>query len=333
MAHNLDFSTGKAGIAFAGSRADIWHRHGQEMPKNASIEEWAKAAGLNWHARSVEGFAEVAPGDYRIMPGQRFIIRSDTNGFLGAATEQYHPHQPADVLDWFSRYIAVDERFSLDVAGALDGGKRIWATATFNGDLEVAGDRHGARLLMSTSFDGTQATINQGTMTRVVCNNTLTTALADQKASVRTSHRSKFDAARVGAELASIAQGFAQYKKIGDALAQVELTKEEVSAFFKSCLDIKAEDKQEDLSTRKLNQFTSLVDALKTTKRERNTDRLDAWAALNAITRYVDHDRSSRGGENADVARFSSSQFGSGAVLKAKAWDLLMPRVKELVAA
>jgi phage/plasmid-like protein (TIGR03299 family) len=264
------------------------------------------------------------------VPGQVFITRSDTHGVLGYASDGYQTVQPIDVLNWFQQYIGVDERFQLDVAGSLDGGKRIWATATFNGDLEVAGDRHTARLLMTTSFDCTQATNNLGTMTRGVCDNTVSAALAYAKAIVRTSHRSRFNPAQVGSELADIAQGFAEYKKIGDAMAQVTLTKEEVSAFFKSCLDIPLEAKQEELSTRKLNQFTSLVDALKTTKRERNTDQLDAWAALNAITRYVDHDRSSRGGDNAGVARFASSQFGSGAALKGKAWDLLMPRVRSL---
>lgn len=337
MAHNLDFTTGRAGIAFVGSRNDIWHRHGQEMPAGATVAEWAKAAGLDWHARKVPAYGDVSTDatvtDIRPVPGQYFVSRSDTNAFLGACSDQYQLVQPADVLAWFEQYISVDDRFALDVAGSLDGGRRIWATATFNGDLEVAGDRHRARLLMSTSFDQTQATINQGTMTRVVCNNTLSAALADLKACIRTSHRTKFNPQRVGSELAAVAQGFAQYKKIGDAMAQVTLTKEEVSAFFKACLDIKPEDKQEDLSTRKMNQFSALVGALSTTRRERNSNQIDVWSALNAITRYVDHERSSRNGDNADSARFASAQFGSGAALKAKAWDLLLPRVKDLIAA
>ena len=42
---------------------------------------------------------------------------------------------------------------------------------------------------MTTSFDTTAATINKMTTTRVVCNNTLSTALADGRSEVRTTHR------------------------------------------------------------------------------------------------------------------------------------------------
>ena len=227
------------------------------------------------------------------------------------------------MLEWFERYISVDERFQLDVAGALKQGEVIWATATFRDPLSIAGDKHIARVLMTTTFDGSGATVNQGTMTRVVCNNTLDVATADRRAVIRTTHATKFDPARVGRELGQIAKGFACYKAVGDALAQNEMTKDEVSAFFKACLDIPLEAKQDEISTRKSNQFAALVSSYKTTKAEGATG---AWAALNAITRYVDHDRT---GE--EEKRFLSAQFGSGAAVKAKAMTLLMPRIADKV--
>ena len=202
----------------------------------------------------------------------------------------------------------------------------IWATATFNGDIDVAGDKHKARLLMSTSFDASAATTNRMTTTRVVCNNTLDVATADHRACIRTTHRSKFDAAKVGRELAALAQGVVTYKAIGDALAQNEMSKEEVSNFFKACLDIPFEAKRDDISTRKSNQFAELTAAYRTTAAERNGKSGDAWTALQALTRYVDHDRAVRGGDS--EGKFASSQFGSGADLKGKAMDLLLPRIK-----
>lgn len=129
-------------------------------------------------------------------------------------------------------------------------------------------------------------------------------------------------------------QCFAQFKAMGDALAQNEMAKDEVSAFFKTCLDIPFEAHPADISGRKLNQFTALSNAYRTTIAE-GTPAGTAWAALNAITRYVDHDRSTRGGASEGEARLLSSQFGSGAALKEKAMGLLMPRIadKVLVAA
>ena len=343
MSHEIDMTNGRANIAFLGSRNDVWHRLGQEMQSGMTIEQWAKAAGLEWSAVKVPALAMLDGAQFdhieasdrlRKVEGWNHIVRSDNGHPLGYVSDVYQPVQPADVLAWFDRYIAVDDRFHLDVAGSLKQGEIIWATATFNGALDVAGDKHVARVLMTTTFDGTGATINQGTMTRTVCANTLKVSLSDKRAVIKTRHNTRFDAKRVGDELAAIAQGFAQFKAMGDALAQNEMAKEDVSAFFKACLDIPFDVKPADVSGRKLNQFQALSNAYRTTIAE-GTQANTAWAALNAITRYVDHDRSTRGGSSEDEARMLSSQFGSGAAMKEKALGLLMPRIadKVLVAA
>jgi phage/plasmid-like protein (TIGR03299 family) len=346
MAHALDMSNGRANIAFMGSRNDIWHRMGQEMLPGQTITEWASAAGLGWNAIKVPAIASLEGAQFdHLEPGQRFqkvqdrafIARSDTGSILGfvsgeTAADGYQLVQPADVLDWFQRYISVDDRFALDVCGSLDGGKRIWATARYNGSIDIAGEAHAARVLMSTTFDATGATINQCTMTRVVCQNTLRMAHADNRAAIRTRHSTRFDAAKVGKELSQLASGFAQYKAIGDALGQVEFAKDAVADFFKDCLDIPRNAQRSDISTRKANQFQDLGIAYRKSVQEGAANG-SAWAALQAITRYADHERSVRSGDTSEsVARFASSQFGSGDALKGKAMGLLMPLIKDRVA-
>src|SRR6185369_10366143 len=325
--------------------SDIWHRMGQAMVEGQSIEDWRTAAGLGWSAVKVpaiaalEGvtFDHIEPSKrFLPVPDRSFVVRSDTGGVLGyvsgeGESQGYQIVQPADVLEWFQRYISVDERFHLDVAGSLDDGKRIWATALYNGGVDVAGEKHTARVLMSTTFDGSGATLNQCTMTRVVCQNTLRMAHADQRAMIRTRHSTKFDAAKVGKELSQLAQGFAQFKKIGDAMASVEMAVTETSNFFKAVLDIPFDAKQSDISSRKYNQFVDLNRAYKTSVREGAAVNTP-WAALQAITRYCDHDRSVQsGGMTEGVARFRSAQFGSGDNLKGKAMALLMPLFKDRV--
>ena len=351
MAHEIDMTNGRANIAFMGNRNDVWHRLGQEMKEGMTIEQWAKAAGLDWTAVKVPALLDLsgaswdhlrpAAGTYNSTPLARdraFMVRSDTGSMLGdnCVTDVYQAVQPAELLAWFDQYIAVDDRFALDVAGSLKGGSVIWATATWKELLVVAGDAHTARVLMSTTFDGSGATINQMTTTRVVCNNTLRCAHSDKhNAVVRTRHNTKFDAKAVGAELAGLAQSIAQFKKVGDAMAQVTMTAADVSAFFKTCLDIKPEEKQEDISTRKMNQFRAISQAFNTTRRERDArqgDAIDVWTALQAVTRYVDHERVSINGDHGEK-QFTSANFGSGDALKGKAMNLLMPRVAELVAA
>jgi phage/plasmid-like protein (TIGR03299 family) len=339
MAHNIDMTNGRANIAFMGSRKDIWHRLGQEMKPYMSVQDWAKAAGLNWTAIKVpaianlqgEAFDHIVP-EKRFPPveNQNFLARSDSGGILGACTDTYQQVQPIALLEWFKRYIEVDDRFALDVAGSLKEGRIIWATATFRDKIDVGASAHVARILMSTTFDCTGATINKGTMTRVVCNNTLSAALSDKRCEVRTRHNTKFDAAKVGKELAELAKGFDQFKAIGDAMALNEMSGIETSQFFKAILDIPFEAPKADVSTRKLNQFDELRGAYAKTVQE-GTEANKTWTALNAVTRYVDHQRSTRGDDDETAARFGSAQFGSGATLKAKAWDLLMPRIKDKV--
>ena len=345
MSHNIDQSNNRANIAFLGSRNDIWHRMGVAMAPGLSIDSWREQAGLAWEAIKVPAIAALEGPRFdhidasrRFLPvtDRAFVVRSDNGSVLGYVSGEgeaqgYQIVQPADVLDWFKRYISVDERFQLDVAGSLDGGKRIWATALYNGGVDVAGEKHTARVLMSTTFDGSGATINQCTMTRVVCQNTLRMAHADTRAVIRTRHSTRFDAAKVGRELSQLAAGFEQYKRIGDAMAGVEMAAKQTSDFFKSCLDIPFDAKPEDISARKLNQF----DDLRRAYRQSVTEGAAAntpWAALQAITRYCDHDRSVQKGDTTEsVARFRSAQFGSGDALKGKALGLLLPMVKDKV--
>ncbi len=339
MAHNIDTSNGQNNIAFLGSRKDIWHRLGQEMEPGMGMQSWASAAGLSWQAVKVPAIANLAGAQFDHLPADTrfrevtdrfFVARSDNGHPLGYVSDVYEPVQPLEVLVWFERYISVDDRFHLDVAGSLKQGEIIWATATFKDSLSIVGEEHKARLLMTTTFDGSGATVNKATMTRVVCNNTLDAAMVDKRATIRTRHNTKFDAARVGRELATIAEGFEHYKAMAEALVAVEMTKEQVSQFFKACLDIPFDAKQDDISGKKLASFQALSNAYGATIRE-GTKPNSQWAALNTITRYVDHDKHVRGGDNKDEARVISANFGSGAALKAKALGLLMPDLRQPV--
>lgn len=328
MAHMLDMTNGRANIAFLGKREDVWHRLGQEMKEGQPLEVWAREAGLNWSAIKVPAVMDLAPlalgGDrYRVIEDDCFVVRSDNGAKLGYASDGYQVVQPMDVLEWFQNYIALDERFKLDVCGSLKGGRMIWATALFDGAEKIIGEDHKARLLMTTTFDGSGSTKNLATMTRGVCWNTVSTALADGgKSCVTTRHNTKFRADKVRAELARIVAGFEAYKKMAEAMAAANMAVATTEAFFKGLLDIPHDAKVDDVSTKKLNQLEALAEAYKMTVQE-GTPVGTKWTALNAVTRWVDHDRATRGGASEDEARMLSSQFGSGAALKAKAVAML----------
>ena len=117
----------RANIAFLGSRNDVWHRMGQEMQPGQSIDAWAAQAGLGWAAVKVPAIISLngsqfdhIPAANRFLPAddRSFVVRSDNGKLLGYVSGQdetagYQLVQPADVLDWFQRYISVDDRFQL----------------------------------------------------------------------------------------------------------------------------------------------------------------------------------------------------------------------------
>ncbi len=320
MAHNI---TNGRDIAFMGSRRDIWHRLGTEMTAGASIADWASAAGLGWTAEAGDAYFAGKDGCMVKVEGCKHYYRSDNQGELGYATNVSKPVQPIQTLEWLQEQIDADSRFQLDVAGSLRGGRSIWATAIFKDEIIVGGDKHRARLLMSTSFDQSYATDNRATMTRVICNNTLDGALAHGgNASVRTRHSSKWDSKKVSLQLGNIIQQFDNYKRMGDAMVNIHLTNDQNEQFARKLLglDNKADA---DINTRKLNQLNDIRSAYAATVAE-GTEPNTAWAMLNSITRYVDHDRGTRDmGHGETESRFFSAQFSSGAALKSKAVGML----------
>lgn len=335
MAHNIENKDGFYSFAFTGERSEIWHRLGTELDAGAGRAAWIAASGFDYHVEKVPAIASLnspafdhlAPEERFVETDKRFLARQDNGHVLGIAGDGYQIVQPADVWEWFENYITVDDRFHIDAAGVLGSGERLWMTARFNGSLDVAGDRHIPRLLMSTSFDASQATRNEATMTRVVCQNTLRAAHMNAKALIKTRHNTRFDGRQVHRELGQIAQSFVEFKAVGDAMAQQEISKREVETFFTSLLGIPVDAKVADISTRTKNIAADLGASYRRTQSERGTQRNDVWTALQAVTRYVDHDRTVRNAPNETVGRFDSGTFGSGDAMKGKAMELLLPLV------
>ena len=325
--HNIDRTNDRDNVAYLGSRNNVWHKLGQEMEEGEALETWAVQAGLDWNAVKVPAYADLTSLNMhnKVMPDREFIVRNDTGDILGLVSDQYKIVQPLEVLNWFEQYISVDERFKLDVAGSLDGGRKIWATAKFDHDLLVASEKIDSRLLLTTSLDGTMSTTAQMTSTRVVCQNTLNMSLTDRRAKVTVTHRSKFDANTVAKELSDLGQSVDAFKAMGDAMAQHHMASQEIEKFFKKLLDIPEQATLDNISTRKINQFNSLLISHKKSIDE-GAERDTQWSVLQAVTRFVDHNRSVKRGDFAstDVARFASAQFGTGANLKDRAVKLLV---------
>lgn len=317
MAHELDFSTGKAAIAFQGETP--WHGLGAKMEPGMGFDVWLGAAGLDWEALRTKVQYTDTDGILHTAP-QELIYRSDTKLSLGVVTERYKIVQPRDVIEFYRDLVGVNG-WDIEVAGALDGGKRIWALAKTDAEFNVGKqfDVVGTYLLLATAFDGTMSTIGKFTSVRVVCQNTLTMCMRDgNKARVTVPHSRKFDARSVKEELGIYADATAKLQEEANAMAAVKVSDKEVRKFIFDV--IAGEDADPDtISTKQQNILGNVYDLFNGGGRGSNFESAHgtAWGLVNCVTEYLDHHINSRTANN----RLRSAWFGPAETMKQDAYN------------
>ncbi len=320
MAHLIENNaiTGKAEIAYANSTP--WHGLGQQLTQDAPIDVWRKEAGLDWEAKLSPIMFTWDGQNYSEMPNQNVIYRNDTNAPLGVVTDRYKVHQPAEVLEFFNTLVQ-SAGFTLEVAGAIKGGKRIWALANVNREAVVLqDDAVRGYLLLSTSFDGTAATIGQFTSIRVVCNNTL--SMADQEnapSRVVLTHGAEFDQSLMRDRLGLVVSGFDgmmdKYRKLARQGVSSEYARDFTNTLFPASYNPQTNTFKE---SRGFKRVLELFDGAGMGANNYGVYGTK-WGLLNAVTQYVDHER----GHNVDT-RMNNAWFGNGNRMKSQAEEMLL---------
>ena len=319
MAHNLTQTNGMIEFAYRTIDGAPWHGLGQPMADQATIDEWRVAAGMDWRIkRSKVRYAVDRTGDtntYLEVPDTHVLFRSDTHAHLGVVSEKYKVVQPAEVLEFF-RDLARTGGLELSAAGTILGGRKFWATAKIGEAAPVSiRDKVGGYLLISTSADGSMATEVRRTTIRVVCNNTLTMAVGEAPASVKVSHRSEFDAAKVKDFMGLNEAAWEHFRHQITRLANKPVLVEQAEDMTVALLG------GEQDKVRTSAAFNKIMDLFQGDAKGSNYDGVgdSAWGYLNSITEYADHWTRARSNEN----RFISAQWGPAADLKQRALVLV----------
>lgn len=284
-----------------------WHGLGTVLPEAPSVEAAIGLAGLDW---SVSLADLVLAEDGRPVT-HKAVIRASDSKVLGVVGPGFVPLQNQAAFAWFEPFIAAGEA-KIEAAGSLRGGKRVWilakvARAT---DEVVSGDEISQYILLAHGHDGTLAIRVGFSAIRVVCANTLTAAISDEKASrlLRIRHSSRaIVALEEVREIMDTARGAfrattEQLRFLAKAGCDEGTLKRYVRTVFSGP---KAAD-DEDASPRIVSQVTPLFSAGKGAEYSRGT----LYGAFNAVSEYLSHYR----GKSAD-ARVDSQWFGDSAVL------------------
>ena len=321
MAHMIDTTTGTAAIAFAGQTP--WHGLGQALTPDASIETWTREAGLNY---TVNESPVLFQTDAATMPeefkGRKVLHRSDTGGALAVVSDGYRVVQPADVMGFFGKLVELGG-FQMETAGVLSHGRRVWALAKVNQGADVIeGDTVRPYVLLGTSYDGTMATVAKFTSIRVVCNNTITAALGrEHGGTVRVLHSERFNPDAVRMELGIVGDNWERFLVQSRKLAGETMSKIEADAFVTALLEPFHNSRMDLKETRGYKRIMDLFSG-QAIGADIPGVAGTRWAMLNAVTELVDHER----GRSTNT-RIESAWFGTGAVLKNKALELLRAKL------
>ena len=193
MSHLIDRSNRRDNIAFVGEVP--WHGLGHAPENPDDIDSWITAAGLGHEVRKAPAYMHLTDaegketGEVRAMRNVCGLYRTDTGAHLGHVSDSHYKIvQPRECVEFF-RDLVKDKGFTLDVAGSLKGGKRVWALARAPQDLVIGGGKSPdiirPYLLFSTTYDNQRATQAQFTGIRVVCNNTISMAYQEFDAAIR----------------------------------------------------------------------------------------------------------------------------------------------------
>ena len=184
MAHEI---TNTDGMVLAGKQA--WHGLGTVVEEAPTPYQALHLAGINWNVIEAPLSATTFTTDddgmetpVRVqVPDRKCLLRDDTNEVLGIVSERYEVIQNREIADLIYE-VATDDEITVESAGSLAGGKRIFFLChlgTFG--LDHGDDTVKQYALFRTGHDGkTEVSVRQ-TNVRVVCANTEAMALSKDR--------------------------------------------------------------------------------------------------------------------------------------------------------
>lgn len=334
MAHELDFSNGRAAFAHA-AEVVPWHGYTNPMADGATIDEWIAASGLDYKIQraKVRYPATAAdannPAAWRVMDDRHVLLRSDNGNPLGIVSAEYSITQPRQILEFF-RDLCEDMGYRMISAGALFGGARYWAQAEIASDSLTGkpGSEVKMNLMCASSADGTLANVAKECITVIVCNNTLTAARgerAGKEAKMR--HRKAFDEnelkIRLGLRSADEAKNsFFNQMEFFRGLTRRRMTPLDMTA---ATLELFGFDpsNMDDAAIKSAKRKRALVDIGERASTGQFLGAEDhagtAWGWLNTVTEYVDHHAKADSAEN----RANTAIWGKGDAMKSRALEIV----------
>lgn len=319
MAHELSTNAvGQVEAMFA-KHVKPWHELGEMVDGAQAPRVALVTAHMDWTVKKVP--LKLPNGE--TVPNKVATIRDDSEKYLGTVGLDWTPVQNVEQAEFIEALVGTGKTV-VECVGALREGRRTFWTCKIPGNLIVKkGDEVERYMIVSNGHDGSLAFRAFWSPIRVVCSNTLNAALGMKGARDGvTLYHTKNVKNRV--EQAKHVLGIAgeYYDTLGEVFHRM-IQKEITGADFKMYLD---------------EVFPLPKDAVKvgvTTQRARAAvaHNLEAgagsklagrtaWGAYNAVTEYVDHQKTQKQADEGTQRekRFESLLMGTGRDIQQRAF-------------
>ncbi len=304
-------------MAFFGSTP--WHGLGTSLAEE-DLYDWQKAcdkAGLSWEVE----LTSLVTADTQAPVAHKGVRRRSDGRILGVVGPRYVALQNQDAFRWFQPFLDAREA-TLNTAGSLRHGSRVWVLAKINRDpLVIApGDEVEKFILLSHGHDGSLAVRCGFTPVRVVCANTLAMAHGNNASKlIRLKHTKDVleNLANVR-EIMNVAnQEFEATAEQYRLLARKDINQADLRKYVKRVLRV---DDEKTVAPRTAAIITEVIRLFESGKGNNLPSiRGTYWAAYNGMSEFLGYERG-----RSQQTRLDSLWFGDSANLNRHALQVAL---------
>lgn len=284
------------------------------------------AAGLNWSLYKNDIWTVDADNNKIEVKDQYAIVRGDTSSVLGIVGKNYKIFENYEAFKFFDD--VVGEKLAVyETAGSLKGGKIVWILAKLPNEIRIGktDDVSDPYVMLATSHDGTRSLMMMPTLVRVVCNNTFTIATRDFSVDtgIRVRHTgnmsNKVDLAKE--RLAIVNKSIETFSEKAQFISSKMISVKQLESYVE---DLFPDNKNASKNTRTENIRQSIYNNFENS--EISSTNGTWWKAFNAVTQFVDHQRSTKGSDDSQRSdnRMISCLMTTGASKKRDALSLAL---------
>ena len=322
MPHNLNIrANGKASMMYVGEPA--WHGLGVQLPNLATSAEVMEHAGLDYTVTKQLLYTLADKKRLVEVPDNFCTVRTDTNAVLGVVGDRYSVVQNSDAFTFFDALVGDGEAI-YETAGALGRGERIWLLAKLPSFIRIGkNDIINKYLLLTNAHDGSSVVKCKLTPIRVVCQNTLSVALAGSEQEVRIRHTpNAADKLKEAHKLLGLTNQL--YQQLDVILNRMQLRKVSNKELLDYVCRLVPDNPDVEKNHTRTENIREKILELYEGGAGAEWTRGTAFGLVNAVSEFTDHLQHTGNPEK----RLKSVWFGSGLGLKEKAFSQALELLK-----